>query len=100
MTPNLKLNITTTIKKEQLKIIDILENRYASKSNFINYEDELNQADSDTKDLVKKLKSHESTQQSVEKNKCVLPKYRAFKCRLDKLKRLNFQVVSPTCLLT
>ncbi|MDQ7044584.1 MAG: hypothetical protein Q9M32_01530 [Sulfurimonas sp.] len=60
MTPNLKLNIITTIKKEQLKIIDILENRYASKSNFIDYEDELNQADSDVKELLEQIeeKSH------------------------------------------
>lgn len=52
MTPNLKLNIITTIKKEQLKIIDILEDNYTPKNNFIDYEEELNQVDADTKELI------------------------------------------------
>ncbi len=52
MTTNLKLNIITSIKKEQLKIIDILENNYTKKPNSIDYEDELNQVDEITKGLI------------------------------------------------
>lgn len=53
MRDNLKLNIITTIKEEQLKIIDVLEDIYTPKSNFIDYEDELNQLDVNTEELVK-----------------------------------------------
>ncbi|WP_457748672.1 hypothetical protein [Sulfurimonas sp.] len=52
MTTKLKLNIITTIKKEQLKIIDILENDYTQKSYSIDYEDELNAVDTETKELI------------------------------------------------
>ena len=52
---NLKLNIIKIIKKEQLKIITILEDNYTQKDNFIDYEDELLEADENTKKLVEQI---------------------------------------------
>ena len=52
---NLKLNIIKIIKKEQLKIISILEDSYIQKCNFIDYEDKLLEADENTKKLVEQI---------------------------------------------
>lgn len=55
MDDKLILNILKTIKKEQLKIIDILEDNYVIKANFIDYEDGLSCVDDVTKELVKQI---------------------------------------------
>ena len=55
MDDKLKLNIIIIIKKEQLKIMDILEDDYPQNNQYLNYEDELSQADNDTKELIKQI---------------------------------------------
>lgn len=55
MDDKLKLNILTIIKKEQLQIMDILEDNYSRRNKYLDYEDELSQADSDTKELVEQI---------------------------------------------
>jgi len=56
MNDKLQLNIMTIIKKEQLKILDILEHSYSQSNKYLDYEDELLHADNDTKELIKQIK--------------------------------------------
>jgi len=57
MTPKLIVEIITIIKKEQLEIVNILEdNSYLQNNRYLDYEDELLQADNDIKELIEQIK--------------------------------------------
>ncbi|MBL0709036.1 MAG: hypothetical protein JJW00_08315 [Sulfurimonas sp.] len=55
MDDELKLNIITIIKKEQLNVVEILGDSYTARSRYLDYESELSQADKDTKIVIRKI---------------------------------------------